>query len=47
MMPDLVAVIVALILAAVLWFGAWVLIVMILLGGLIFALFDKMRGRAL
>ena len=43
MMPDLVAVIVALILAAVLWFGAWVLIVMILLGGLIFALFDKIK----
>ena len=42
-MPDLVAVIVALILAAVLWFGAWVLIVMILLGGLIFALFDKIK----
>ena len=43
MMPDLVAVIVALILAAVLWFGAWALIVMILLGGLIFALFDKIK----
>ena len=43
MIPDLVAVIVALILAAVLWFGAWVLIVMILLGGLIYALFDKIK----
>ena len=47
MIPDFIALILALCTIAVVAFGAWVLIVMVLLGGLIFALFDQIKTKVL